>query len=442
VIPSLRIPRPPIGPDLLRRIDVPEDLEPLTMVGEEAPPEAGGLDAEGVARIWSGVERIYRSGVHPAIGLCVRREGETVIDRAIGWAKGVGPDEPEDAERVPNTPETPHVIFSASKAMTACVAHLLDQQGRLHIGDRIAEYIPEYGRHGKEGITIAHLLSHKGGVPNLPPEAMELENVGNEEKLLEIIVDAEPRQRPGSALAYHAISGGYIVAEVVKRVTGKPIREVLADEILDPLGFRWGNYGVDAADVDQVATSHFTGAPVLPPLSNLLKRALGTSVPDAARLANDPRFLQGVIPSANVVTTANELCRFFELLRAGGELDGVRVFEPRTLNRALTEQSYREIDLTLGFPSRFSYGMMLGAEVLSLYGPDTELAWGHLGFTNIIGWADAERAVSGAIITSGKPVLYPELPLFWNLMRTIGRIAPKIDRERIPVAPSHASEHR
>jgi CubicO group peptidase (beta-lactamase class C family) len=429
-------------PHLLRRIDVPGDLEPLTAIGEEAPPEAGGLDRDGVERIWSGVERIYRSGVHPAISLCVRREGEVVVDRAIGWAKGVGPDEPEGVDRVPNTPGTPHVIFSASKAMTACVTHLLDQQGKLHIGDRIAEYIPEYGRHGKQGITIAHVLSHRGGVPNLPPEAMQLENVEDEAKILEIIVDARPQQRPGSALAYHAISGGYILAEVVKRATGKPIREVLADEILDPLGFRWNNYGVDAADVDAVATSHFTGAPVLPPLSNLLKRALGTSVPDAARLANDPRFLQGVIPAANVVTTANELCRFFELLRAGGELDGVRIYEPRTLNRALTEQSYREIDLTLGFPSRFSYGMMLGAEVLSLYGPDTELAWGHLGFTNIIGWADAERAVSGAIITSGKPVLYPELPLFWNLMRTIGRIAPKIDREKIPVAPSHAGEER
>jgi len=442
VIPSPRIPKPPVGPDLLRRIDVPKDLGPLTTTGEEAPPEAGGLDSEGVERIWEGVERLYRSGVHPAISLCIRREGEVVVDRAIGWAKGVGPDEPDDAERVPNTPETPHVIFSASKAMTACVAHLLDQQGKLHIGDRIAEYIPEYARHGKEGITIAHLLSHKGGVPNLPPEAMQLECIEDEEKILEIIVDAKPRQRPGSALAYHAISGGYIIAEVVKRVTGKPIREVLGEEILEPLGFRWTNYGVEAADVDAVATSHFTGAPVLPPLSNLLKRAIGVSVPDAARLSNDPRFLRGVIPAGNVITTANELSRFFELLRAGGELDGVRIFEPRTLNRALTEQSYREIDLMLGFPSRFSYGMMLGAELLSLYGPDTELAWGHLGFTNIIGWADAERALSGAIITSGKPVLYPELPLFWNLMRTVARVAPKVPHDSIPVSPSHSQEDR
>jgi CubicO group peptidase (beta-lactamase class C family) len=434
VPPSLGIPRPPIGPDPFRRIDVPEDLSAITTVAEEASPAAGGLDQAGIERIWRAVESLYRGGVHPAIGLCLRRNGEVVIDRAIGWARGVGPDCADDAERVPNTPATPHVIFSASKAMTACVAHLLDQQGKIHIDDPIAEYIPEYSRHGKGGITIAHVLSHKGGVPNLPSEAFELDNIDDRDKIVEILIDAEPQSRPGQALAYHAISGGYIIGEVVHRVTGKSIREVLAEEILDPLGFRWTNYGVDPADVDAVAHSHYTGAPVLPPLSIVLKRALGVSVGDAARLANEPEFLTGMIPAGNTITTPNELSRFFELLRAGGELDGTRIFEKRTLRRLLIEQSYREIDFTLGFPTRFSLGMMLGADVLSLYGPDTELAFGHLGFTNIIGWADPERGISGGLITSGKPVLYPELPVFWNVMRTIGRVAPKVGRADNPLA--------
>jgi CubicO group peptidase (beta-lactamase class C family) len=78
--------------------------------------------------------------------------------------------------------------------------------------------------------------------------------------------------------------------------------------------------------------------------------------------------------------------------------------------------------------------MMLGAQLLSLYGPDTEHAFGHLGFTNIIGWADPERALSATVITSGKPVLYPELPIFWNLMRTIGRVSPKVETNEIALA--------
>ena len=432
--PSIGIPHPPVGPDPFRRIKVPKDLEPITTLGVEAPAAAGGLDDRDVARIWSAAKKLFRSGVHPAVSLCVRREGEVVLDRSIGWARGVGPDAPDDAEPALNTPDTPHVIFSASKALTASLAHLLDQQGKIHIDDRVAEYIPEYARHGKEGVTIAHVLSHRGGVPNLPGEAFKLENIDDREAIVEMLVDAKPQSRPGTALAYHAISGGYIIGEIVHRVTGKSIREVLAEEILDPLGFRWTNYGVEATDVEAVATSHYTGAPVLPPLSNLLKRALGVSVGDAARLANEPEFLTGIIPSGNAVTTATELSRFFELLRRGGELDGVRIFEPRTLRRMLTEQSYMEIDFTLGFPTRFSLGMMLGAQLLSLYGPDTEHAFGHLGFTNIIGWADPERALSATVITSGKPVLYPELPIFWNLMRTIGRVSPKVETNEIALA--------
>ena len=174
MVPSPRIPRLPVGPDIFRRIKVPKDLGPITTVGAENEAAAAALQDGGVERIWRATEKLFRSGVHPAISLCVRREGEVVLDRGIGWAKGVGPDEPKGAEPVLNTPETPHVIFSASKAMTACLAHLLDQQGKIHIGDRVAEYIPEYARHGKEGITIAHVLSHRGGVPNLPGEAFDL----------------------------------------------------------------------------------------------------------------------------------------------------------------------------------------------------------------------------------------------------------------------------
>jgi CubicO group peptidase (beta-lactamase class C family) len=140
--------------------------------------------------------------------------------------------------------------------------------------------------------------------------------------------------------------------------------------------------------------------------------------------SNDPRFLTGIIPAGNVVASATELSRFFELLRAGGELDGVQIFEPRTIMRARSEQSYREIDFTLGFPTRYGLGFMLGAQVLSLFGPNTEQAFGHLGYTNTIGWADPQRALSAALGTSGKPVIYPELPDLLGLMRRVGRCVP------------------
>jgi CubicO group peptidase (beta-lactamase class C family) len=431
-VPIPRIPRLPLVTDPLRRIRVPRDLGSVTARAPEAGDlEAVGMTASGVERIWAGVERLYRSGLYPAIALCVRREGEVVLDRAIGHARGNGPADRKDAVLTPATPQTPFVIFSASKVMTTVVTHLLEERGLLHVGDRVCEYIPEYAEHGKQVITIEQLLSHRAGVPNLPADALDLDRFSDREFMLEMLCAAKPSSRPGTLLSYHAVSGGFIVAEIVRRVTGRDIRTVLRQEILRPLGFRWGNYGVSPRDVGRVALSYPTGPPALPPLSTVLERALGLPPDEVTVRSNDRRFLTGVVPSGNVVTTANEFSRFFELLLAGGELGGVRILEPRTIRRAISERAFREIDFSLVAPLRHASGFMLGASALSLFGPDTDEAFGHLGFTNVLGWADPERALSVGLMTSGKPMLHPALGDLWLLTRAIGQEAPKVPRKGV-----------
>jgi CubicO group peptidase (beta-lactamase class C family) len=431
-VPIPRIPRLPLVTDPLRRIRVPRDLGSVTARSSEAGDlEAVGMTAGGVERIWAGVERLYRSGFYPAIALCVRREGEVVLDRAIGHARGNGPADRKDAVLTPATPETPFVIFSASKVMTTVVTHLLEERGLLHVGDRVCEYIPEYAVHGKQVITIEQLLSHRAGVPNLPADAFDLDRFSDREFMLEMLCSAKPSSRPGTLLSYHAVSGGFIIAEIVRRVTGGDIRTVLRQEVLKPLGFRWGNYGVSPRDVGRVALSYPTGPPALPPLSSVLERALGLPPDEVAVRSNDRRFLTGVVPSGNVVTTANEFSRFFELLLAGGELGGVRILEPRTIRRAISERAFREIDFSLVAPLRHASGFMLGASAFSLFGPDTDEAFGHLGFTNVLGWADPERALSVGLMTSGKPMLHPALGDLWLLTRAIGQEAPKVPRKGV-----------
>jgi CubicO group peptidase (beta-lactamase class C family) len=421
------VPRLPLIGDVMRRARIPDDLESVTTIGAEEPAAAGGMTEAGVERIWQSAVAWYRSGVHPALTLCVRREGAVLLDRAIGHHSGNGPDDAPDAPKRLATPETPFVVYSAAKAVTAFVVHLLADRGLLSVDDPVARYIPEYTSHGKDAITIGHVLAHRSGVPNLPREALDLGRMDDREYLNKMLCDARPMAKPGRLLAYHAVSGGFILGEVVQRITGKDIRQVLAEEVLDPLGFRWTNYGVAPQDTGEVAVNYLTGPPTLPPLSNLLVRALGVPLDELVATTNDERFLTGIVPAANIVTTANELSRFYELLRCGGELDGRSIVKPETIRHALTEQSRLEIDFTLGFPTRFSYGFMLGAQLVSLYGPDTDLAFGHLGFTNILAWADPERALSCAVLTSGKPILYPELPRFYGLVTRIGREAPKAD---------------
>ena len=420
---------------LITRCRVPRDLPSITTVNREAEvdPRSVGVAPQGVATIWQAVERLYRSGIHPAIQLCVRRHGEVLIDRAIGHASGNGPDDPRHARKVLATPATPFNIYSASKAVTAMIVHLLDQRRLVHLNDPVCEYIPEFAKHGKETITIQHVLTHRAGIPNLPPEVMRLETLEDESKILRLLCDAKPTWRPGRRLAYHAITGGFILAEIVKRVTGKNIRTVLKQEVLQPLGFRWTNYGVAPRDVAKVALSYFTGPPLLPPLSTFLERALGVPMDRAIALTNDARFLTALVPAGNVISTANELSRFYQLLLNGGTLDGVEIFEPRTIRRATQEHSYLEFDLTLVLPLRYGMGFMLGGKYLSLYGPGTANAFGHLGFTNIISWADPDRQVSGTLMTSGKPLVYTELYFLHDLMWQIGTVCAKTRPRRAAV---------
>jgi CubicO group peptidase (beta-lactamase class C family) len=429
-VPSL--PRIPGVPDPLNRIRIPDDLTKVTSRNPAEDPAAGGLADETTERIWDAGVSLYRAGVHPALQLCVRRNGHIVLDRAIGHARGNGPHDGRDVRKQLATPDTPFCVYSTSKGITALVTHMLIERGALGLSDRVADHIPGYEQHGKGGTTIAHVLAHRAGVPNLPKELLDLEHAGDRELIVRLLCEQKPSHEPGTLLAYHAVTGGFILGEIVERVTGKSIRDVLNDEILKPLNFRWGNYGVKTEDVDQVGLAYVTGAPLLPPLSTLVARALSRPLADAVALSNDPRFLTAVIPAASVITTANELSRFFEIFRQGGELDGVRVMQPSTLRKALEEQSRLEIDFTLLFPTRFSYGLMLGAKVVSPFGLDTDLAFGHLGLINIMGYADPERGVSVGLITSGKPIVYPELARFYAVMQTIASKVPKIPESERP----------
>jgi CubicO group peptidase (beta-lactamase class C family) len=407
------------------RCRVPDDLDAVTDVGWEDP---GGADVsrESVEGIWERVVALYRTGVHPALQVCIRRDGCVVLHRSIGHARGNAPQDPPDAEKLPLTTESPFNVFSASKAITAMVIHKLDEDHVLHLEDRVCDFIPEFGCHGKERITLRHILAHKAGIPNLPPEAVDLDLLPHPERIVQVLCDARLRMRPGRLLAYHAVSGGFLLAEVVRRATGDDIRTVLEKRIVGPLGFRWMRYGVAPADLPLVVQDALTGPPVPPPASWVLRNALGVPLSEVVKLANDPRFLTGIIPSANVVTTAAELSAFYQCLLGEGRLDGIRVFAPRTVRHATGEVSYLELDLTLGFPIRYGLGFMLGGRVPNLFGYDNPHAFGHVGFTNTFSWADPERRLAVAILASGKPVLSAHALRLVQLLYEITRAFPKL----------------
>lgn len=392
----------------------------------EADPRDVGMTAADVEAIWGGIVRLYNTGLHPAIALTLRHRGRVVIDRALGHLSGNGPDDPPDAPKIPARHDSLFTLFSASKAVTAMVVHLLDERGLINLDDRVADYIPEFAKNGKERATIRQVLTHRSGLPTVRGFPADLDRIADWPFIIDMLCRAPALSSPGSRLAYHALSGGFIVGEIAQRVTGKSVRTLLHEEIASKLGLSSFDYGVAPARLPELARHAFTGLPPLPVFSRAVSRALGVDVFQAVALSNDPRYYSCLIPSGNIVSTADEACRFFELLRNEGELDGVRIFDPRTVRRAIEHDGgVLEIDSFLGLPVRYGMGFMLGNPGPGLYGWNAPRAFGHIGFTTVVGWADPERALSACLMTSGKPFITPGQVRWLQAMYTIAARTPR-----------------
>jgi CubicO group peptidase (beta-lactamase class C family) len=402
------------------------DPEAVTRISaREEPPETAGLRKSDVDAIWSSVVTYYKRGLNPAMQLCIRRGGHVILDRSIGHRVGNAPTDPPDAEPEIATPDTLFNFFSGSKAITAMLVHLLHEQGLIHIDEPVATFIPEFGRHRKHRITVKDVLSHHAGIPAAPTESINLDYLADSDRLLEAICDLRPVHRPGMHPAYHALTGGFIFGEIIKRVTGADIRAYITKYVREPLGFQHLNYGVAPEDLGKVAMNAFTGPEPVWPAHDLLMRALGKPMRELVDISNDPRFLTGIVPAGNIIATANEVSRFFEILLNMGTLDGVQIFKARTVASAVRPVVRGKIDRMLFLPVPYSAGFMLSGKHIGFYGPHTPEAYGHLGFTNVLGWADPERDLSACFMTSGKPFITAELLVWMNVMRTIAVRIPR-----------------
>lgn len=394
-----------------RLAEVPADLASVTDLGIEVPEGEARLRRGSVQALWSRLEALYRTGVQPGLQLCIRHRGKIVLNRALGHARG---NEPGRRCHIPAPMRvaTPINLFSAGKAVTAMLVHKLQELGHFNIDDRVAEYIPGFDRNGKQRITIRQLLTHRAGVPHLPKLAtlgFDLDLLSSTARVQELILDLKPHAEIGGVPAYHALSGGFILAEVIRRATKQDPRELLKTLIKDPLGAEWLDFGVQPEDVDKVALNAETG--VLPqPIAWQMSRILGAPYSKAIEMSNDPRFLAAVVPSGNVITTAQDIASFYQCLLDGGRFDGRQVFAADTVQRAITpDRRHASLDRTIGIPIRYSPGFMVGHRGLGLYGWNRRSTFGHLGLSSTLTWARPDTGTVVALVTNGKPVLGPHL---------------------------------
>jgi CubicO group peptidase (beta-lactamase class C family) len=401
---------------------LPSDLDEITTIDSagEVEPEEAGLRQRDVDAIWSDTLDLYRTGMYPMLSICLRRHGKIVLNRSIGYLVG----DAETENSVIGDLSTPICMFSASKAISAMLIHLLAEQGKIHLLDPISYYIPEFAANGKGYITIYQLLAHRAGVPGLGEE-VDAALLFDREAALAKICEAESIDNLGRTSAYHAITGGFIADELIRRTTGLTVQQYLDRYIRKPMGMRYFRYGLTKRDLKKAAMNRFTGLP-LGPLGPRMKEALGLDYNEVIPLTNTEEFMTAVLPSANIYCTAEEASRFYQMLLNYGDYEGERIMQPLTVHRAIQEAGKAQIDASLGVPMRYSPGFMLGGSPAGIYGKDSHYAYGHLGLSNVFAWADPQRDISVAILNSGKPVLGTHLGALPKLLFSIPKHCPTV----------------
>lgn len=420
---------------LLHLSDIPRDLDPVINIDsrQEVDPRKVGLRQSDVDQIWDNIVRVYKTGVHPAITACIRHRGKIVLARAIGHVSGNGPQDDADSEKVLATPGTPMCLYSTSKGITALLMHMLQEDGLINVSDPVAFYAPEFARKGKDNITIHQILAHRGGIPGLPKD-VPVDTLWDEDKTWELLCDAQPIVADGSKLAYHAITGGFVLERVIRKVTGDNINAYITKKIREPMGMKYFTYGIEPEHRDDLAVTYATGPRPGLLMGAFIKRALGADIVSLEKTCNDPRFQDAIIPAGNLVGTAEEVGRFFQMMLNGGKWGRRRICSAATIARCTQEFGTRTVDRTLFIPMRFSAGLMLGDEPFGVWGPHSRHAFGHLGLVNKFAWADPQRDLSAGILTSGIPVIAHHIPPLVNLLRTIGNTIPVVDEQPAPFA--------
>lgn len=402
-----------------RAADIPENLNDVLCVDETSEVDAqdAGMTHAQVNAIWNAVEGFYKTGMHPGISFCLRRKGKILLNRTLGHARGIRADEGL-SKPVDMTTDTPVCLYSASKAVMAILVHKLAEEGHVQLLDPVSRYLPEFGKKGKQDISIYQMLAHRGGFPMLERD-VPLEKMFDREAILEEIYNTTALCEQGRVQAYHAVTSGFVADELIRKTTGMPIEEYLRTRITEPMDMTYFSYGLDKDDQEKVARNYVTGMRNGKLIGGILEKALGVSIEDAAEMSNSVDFMSTVLPSANLYSTSEEINRFYQMLLDGGRYNDKQILAPHTIQKAVKEAGKVQLDKAIMLPLRFSAGFMLGGSPIGMYGLHTNKAYGHLGFSNIFCWADPEREISVTMLSTGKPVIGNHILALPKLMNAI-----------------------
>ncbi len=332
--------------------------------------------------------RQQEKGAFPGGQLVVRAQGDELLNVSVGTARGLRPGE---GDAVPVTDTTPFQVMSASKPVVAFSVAVLEDRGLLDVERPVSHYIPQFAREGKGDITVLDVLTHRSGVlvPHLwhsPETWVDWDRVQEE------LWNARPRYHRGT-LAYHPWEFGWILGEVVRRVSGLPLPEFLFELLPEQLRSLRLRVAPDATT--RVARTYWLGPK--------LYRVAGQDVAAGfEQNMNAPSTLTSLVPGASMTTTASALARFYEMILAGGTTsDGARVISSETLERYL-RRNVAGFDRALRAYLVLGRGFLLGWLWPHPYGWwNTRECVGHGGGFCVVAFGDRRTGAAIAIVTNG-----------------------------------------
>ena len=333
------------------------------------------------------IDELVESGTERGLQVAVYHDGEQVVDAVAGLA---------DAETGrPVASDTPFYAYSVGKGATSAVAHVLVERGLFGYDTPVMELWPEFGAHGKEDATVRHVLTHTVGVPGIPADTTP-EDLCDWDGMCAAIADSEPWWEPGTKTAYHAYPFGYIIGEIVRRATGKPISQVLREDVAGPLDVADELYfGMPESELyrlarleDEEGSEQFLASmPDDSPFFRLGPRA----VTPTAGFGNRKDILMADIPAGGKMS-ARAMARMYAALM--GEVDGVRLVSPGRL-REISAAAFSGRDEIMGNPVTWALGYSVG-----LLGSDAQRTPSVIGMGGVGGsfaYADIATGVAFAL---------------------------------------------
>jgi CubicO group peptidase (beta-lactamase class C family) len=323
--------------------------------------------------------------------------GELVVDEVAGVA--------DSQTGAPVDHETLFNVFSVTKAVTATALHLQAQRGLVDFDRPVADYWPEYAINGKGATTVRDLMTHRSGAPQMP-EGMDVEMLCDWDRMVEALAQETPIFEPGTTNAYHSISWGWLVGEIVRRTdaSGRSFGTFVREELCEPLGVEDFHIGLPSSEHHRVARliDESGRAPGRSEQSQQLQRR---TMPPAAYPGPDvfgrPEVREAEIPGAGGITNARSCARLFALLAGGGRLDGFDLLDETLLRSFLVPRpDAAETDIVSGVPRYVGLGgYYLGGDsppAQPLYGPSRGVL-GHPGAGGSEGWADLDSGLAVSI---------------------------------------------